>query len=242
MFLCPRACLILARFMSAATRLKPSACFKQCGCRLSAGRPAAFVSCPRIKLLKERGRDILIDPSTEAKLLAASSQPLHDVILIMQDTGMRPQDVFRMRWEHLIWFKRVLFIPYGKTKNSRRYVPLSERVIKALQLRGASASGWVFPSSLSKSGHVSNVANQWRCTRKKIGLDPRREALLLPAYVRNGRIGADGQPGGAHESLGSRRRPNRHEVPTSGIGADPDRRGYTQPGARGTRRLPKSPQ
>jgi hypothetical protein len=62
-------------------------------------------SCPRIKLLKERGRDLLIDPATEAKLLAASPQPLHDVILIMQDTGMRPQDVFRMRWEHLDWFK-----------------------------------------------------------------------------------------------------------------------------------------
>src|ERR1700730_16898910 len=64
-----------------------------------------------------------------------------DVILIMQDTGMRPQDVFRMRWEHLNWFKRELFIPYGKTKNSRRYVPLSERVIEALELRGASPNG-----------------------------------------------------------------------------------------------------
>ena len=98
-------------------------------------------SCPRIKLLKERGRDLLIDPATEAKLLAVASQPLRDVILIMQDTGMRPQDVFRMRWEHINWFKRVLFIPYGKTKNSRRYVPLSERVIEALKLRGPSANG-----------------------------------------------------------------------------------------------------
>jgi len=47
-------------------------------------------SCPRIKLLKERGRDVLIDPVTEAKLLSSSPQPLRDVILIMQDTGMRP--------------------------------------------------------------------------------------------------------------------------------------------------------
>jgi hypothetical protein len=46
-------------------------------------------------------------------------------------------------------------------------MPLSERVLKALQLRGASGDGWVFPSSHSKSGHISNVANQWRCTRKK---------------------------------------------------------------------------
>ena len=153
-------------------------------------------SCPRIKLLKERGRDMLIDPATEVKLLAASPQPLRDVILIMQDTGMRPQDVFRMRWEHLNWFKRVLFIPYGKTRNSRRYVPLSERVIKALELRGASANGWVFPSTHSKSGHISNVAGQWRCTRKAIGLDPAvklyccRHTFATDALERTGNLAA----------------------------------------------------
>ncbi len=153
-------------------------------------------SCPRIKLFKERGRDMLIDPTTEAKLLAASPQPLRDVILIMQDTGMRPQDVFRMRWEHLNWFKRVLFIPYGKTRNSRRYVPLSERVIKALQLRGTFDNGWVFPSSLSKSGHVSNVANQWRQTRKAICLDPAvklyccRHTFATDALERTGNLAA----------------------------------------------------
>jgi integrase len=153
-------------------------------------------SCPRIKLLKERGRDILIDPVTEAKLLAASPQPLHDVILVMQDTGMRPQDVFRMRWEHLDWLKRVLFIPYGKTKNSRRHVPLSERVIEALKLRGVAANGWVFPSTRSKSGHVSNVANQWRCTRKAIGLDSAvklyccRHTFATDALERTGNLAA----------------------------------------------------
>ena len=153
-------------------------------------------SCPRIKLLKERGRDMLIDPMTEAKLLAASPQPLRDVILIMQDTGMRPQDVFRMRWEHLNWFKRVLFIPYGKTRNSRRYVPLNERVIKAVEFRGAAANGWVFPSRRSESGHVSNVANQWRQTRKAIGLDPAiklyccRHTFATDALERTGNLAA----------------------------------------------------
>src|SRR6266536_1626582 len=94
--------------------------------------------------------------------------------------GVRPQDVFRMRWEHLNWFKRVLFIPYGKTRNSRRHVPLSERVIKALELRGASANGWVFSSTHSKSGHISNVANQWRCTRKAtLAFNCTQEAFLF---------------------------------------------------------------
>lgn len=125
----------------------------------------------RIKPLKERGRDILIDPVAEARLLAAAPQPLRDVILLMQDTGMRPQDVFRMRWEHVNWFKRVLFIPYGKTKNSRRWVPLSERAMKALKQRGVHPSGWVFPSKYSQSGHITNVAKQWIATRKAVGLD-----------------------------------------------------------------------
>jgi len=151
---------------------------------------------PRIKLLKEHGRDILIDPATEAKLLAVSPQPLHDVILIMQDTGMRPQDVFRMRWEHLDWFKRVLFIPYGKTKNSRRWVPLSERAIGALKQRGVAANGWVFPSVYSKSGHITNVAKQWIATRKTVGLDPAvklyccRHTFATDALERTGNLAA----------------------------------------------------
>jgi integrase len=87
---------------------------------------------PRIKLFKEPGREIIIGPQAEAKLLAAAKQPLRDVIVIMQDTGMRPQDVFRLRWEHVNWQKRTLFIPHGKTKNSRRYVPMSERVSDTL--------------------------------------------------------------------------------------------------------------
>jgi len=49
---------------------------------------------------------------------------------------------------------------------------LSEGVIKALGPRGASGNGWVFPSSHASSGHISNVANQWRWNRKSVGLDP----------------------------------------------------------------------
>lgn len=127
---------------------------------------------PRIKLLKEQGRETMIDPETEARLLAKAKQPLHDVINIMQDTGMRPQDVFRLRWEHVNWQKGTLFIPYGKTKNSRRYVPMSERVRSCLVARLQESSEWVFPSPRSKAGHLTTVANLWRKARKEAGLDP----------------------------------------------------------------------
>src|SRR5262249_18020086 len=55
----------------------------------------------RIPLRKEQGREVLISLEAETKLLAVAKQPLRDVILLMQDTGMRPQDVFRMRWENI---------------------------------------------------------------------------------------------------------------------------------------------
>jgi integrase len=50
----------------------------------------------------------------------------------MLDTGLRRQEVFRMRWEHVNWQVRTIFNPFGKTRSSRRYVPMSERVMRAL--------------------------------------------------------------------------------------------------------------
>ncbi len=122
---------------------------------------------PRIKLMKEQGREIMIGPETEAKVLSAAKQPLRDVIIIMQDTGMGPQDVFRLRWDHVNWQKGTLFIPYGKTKNSRRYVPMSGRVKSCLLARSRRSSEWVFPSKRSKSAHLTTVANLWRKARQK---------------------------------------------------------------------------
>lgn len=48
------------------------------------------------------------------------------------------------------------------------------------------------------------------------------KTVLLPAYVRHRCIGANGKLGSADESVGTLRRPNSDEVPTSGIGTDPD--------------------
>jgi integrase len=132
----------------------------------------ALQAPPRIKLLREAGRETIIGPEAEKKLVTVAKQPLHDVIIIMQDTGMRPQDVFRLRWEHVNWRKGTVFIPYGKTRNSRRYVPMSERMKNSLLLRASCSSEWMFPSRRSKTGHLTTVANQWRQSRRQAGLDP----------------------------------------------------------------------
>ncbi len=127
-------------------------------------------SAPKIKLVKEYGRSALIDAETERKLLAAASQPLRDVLLIMMDTGMRPQEVFRMRWEDVNWANGTIFIPSGKTKNSRRHVPMSQRIERTLRMRGKGRTeGWVFPSK-SKRGYLTTVKTAFACARKKAGI------------------------------------------------------------------------
>ena len=60
-----------------------------------------IVSPPRIKLLKEEGRSALIDKDAESRLLEAARQPLGDVAILVLDSGMRPSEVFQMRWEDL---------------------------------------------------------------------------------------------------------------------------------------------
>lgn len=82
----------------------------------------------------------------------------------MLDSGLRPGEVFRTRWENIHWDKSVIFNPRGKSRKSRRYVPLTERVKAALLARKKRANeGWVFPSKKAQSGHITGreVSKQW---------------------------------------------------------------------------------
>lgn len=132
---------------------------------------------PRIRLLKELGREQTIGPEDEAKLLAAGKQPMKDVLIIIQDTGMRPDEVFRIRIQNIDWARRVIFNPHGKTRASRRQVPISERMFDLLMVRCADRQeGWVFPSKRASAGHLTTVAKQFREARRTASLS---ESLVL---------------------------------------------------------------
>ena len=66
---------------------------------------------PTIKLVKEQGRELTIDQDSEAKLLTVGKQPMTDVLVILQDTGMRPDEVFRIRIENIDWMRQIIFNP-----------------------------------------------------------------------------------------------------------------------------------
>jgi integrase len=132
---------------------------------------------PAVTLMKEVGRELTIDPETEAKLLAIAKQPMKDVLVVIQDTGMRPEEVFRIRIENINWSQRLIFNPNGKTKAARRHVPISERMLDLLMIRCSNKpEGWLFPSRRAECGHLTTVAKQFRDARSKAGLP---ESLVL---------------------------------------------------------------
>ena len=95
---------------------------------------------------------------------------MKDVLIVIQDTGMRPEEVFRVRIENINWSGRLIFNPHGKTRAARRHLPISERMQDLLMVRCSDKrEGWLFPSKRAKGGHLTTVAKQFREARTAAG-------------------------------------------------------------------------
>jgi integrase len=74
--------------------------------------------------------------------------------------------------ERIDWHNRLIFNPDSKTRQGRRWIPMSERVCDILRARCADREeGWVFPSC-RRGKHITGglVNKQWVAARKKAGL------------------------------------------------------------------------
>ena len=163
---------------------------------------------PVVKLVEEYGREELMEPWMEQLLLAVTAgarltakgrksrvgwEPFRTVLLIMLDSGLRPGEIFRMRWENIHWDKGLIFNPRGKSRKSRRYVPLTERVKAALLMRKERVNeGWVFSSKKAQSGHITDreVSKQWLEAKRLAGIP---EAVVL--YCARHRFSTDAMEG-----------------------------------------------
>jgi integrase len=91
--------------------------------------------------------------------LSACPQPWKDCATIMLGTGMRPGEVFALRWEHvhLNGSGGFMQITEGKSKAARRILPMVPVVYQTLKARylaeGKPERGWVFPAT-TKSGRL----------------------------------------------------------------------------------------
>ena len=104
----------------------------------------------------------MLTPAEESLYLNAGQLLLHDVSVVLFDTGMRPEECHRMRWEQVTWLNGrhgTIRIAHGKTKAARRTLPMTPRVRGVLDARwimaGKPEKGWVWPAE-TKDDHINH--------------------------------------------------------------------------------------
>jgi integrase len=132
---------------------------------------------PKIKLLSgERHRERVVSQAEEAKYLGAAPEPVGSIAAVLCDTGLRPEECFRLCWEAINWVNGrhgTLLVTHGKTAAARRVLPMTPRVRNILQkrweARGKPSEGWVWPAP-TRSGHIesSSLKKQHSKTFKSI--------------------------------------------------------------------------
>jgi hypothetical protein len=97
----------------------------------------AAPSAPKLKLLAgEHHRERVISPHEEARYLVAAPKLLTTIVTVLTDTGMRPDECFRLQWESATWTNGrhgTVLVTHGKTKAARRTLPMTPRVRAVLE-------------------------------------------------------------------------------------------------------------
>jgi integrase len=118
-------------------------------------------SAPKIKLLRGvHQRERVVTHEDESRYLGAADELMADIAVVLIDTGMRPEENSRLRWEGIGWSngqKGILQVTHGKTAAARRMIPMSPRVRAVIERRWEAAhrpaEGWVWAAD-TQSGHV----------------------------------------------------------------------------------------
>ena len=127
-----------------------------------------------VTFFREVGRTRIVSPDEEQAYLANASQPLRDIAKIMLDTGMRPEEVFRIEKSHLDFVQQTIFNPFGKTPAARRKLTMTQNVLAVLKARSSlSKNSYVFPSPDKPEKSIG-------CVRKAHKAAIRRAKIVPP--------------------------------------------------------------
>jgi integrase len=115
----------------------------------------------RVKFYDEDNEQMRVLSYEEEKLyLSTASQPLRDVAILMLETGMGPEEVYRIKDENIDLHNSTLFNPYGKTKAAKRKVPLNKIALEIIQRRLDAVKGsFIFPSPDNPEKSVLKLNN-----------------------------------------------------------------------------------
>jgi len=108
---------------------------------------------PKIRLsLGEHPRERVLTEEEIGCYLACCAQPWLDIATIMLETGMRPGEVFALRTEDFQLRDGTFLIRTGKSRASRRYLPITPAMESVVLRR--QTPGFLFPAN-NKDGHIN---------------------------------------------------------------------------------------
>jgi integrase len=143
---------------------------------------------PRIPLAKGEHQRERVLTDAEVKLyLESCRQPWRDAATVILGTGMRPGEVFTLRWEFVLLNGQggLIHVSDGKSKAARRILPMIPDVYHVLKSRHEQqcrpAEGWVFPST-AKCEHLEQgtAKTQHAAALAKANAEAIRNGLPLP--------------------------------------------------------------
>ncbi len=127
----------------------------------------------RVKFLPEDNEQTRVVTYVEQrKYLASTTATLKDVAVLMLETGMRPEEVYRIKAENVHIDRGYLFNPYGKTKAARRRINLTTAAAEVLKRRLAAARGsCIFPHRKDPHRPMLKANNAHDAAIEKSGLE-----------------------------------------------------------------------
>lgn len=119
---------------------------------------------PKVRMLPgESHRERVVIPEEEARYLASANCLLAEIATVLGDTGLRPEECYRLVWDSITWANGrngTLLVTHGKTKAARRVLPMTPRVRQILETRwhanGRPSEGYVWLAP-TKTGHIEPV-------------------------------------------------------------------------------------
>jgi integrase len=120
-----------------------------------------LATTPKVRMLPgERHRERVLTCEEEARYLSSASRLLSEIATVLVDSGLRPEECYRLTWESIKWVNGrngTFLVTHGKTKAARRVLPMTPRVRSLLEWRWETTrrplEGWIWPAR-TESGHV----------------------------------------------------------------------------------------
>ena len=99
----------------------------------------------KVKLLREENCiEQILTADQETKLLAAAKEPLHSMLVVALNTGMRRGEIFALTWS-CVDYKRMLITVINSKSGRSRKIPMNEAVVSVLKkLQPTGGSGFAF--------------------------------------------------------------------------------------------------